>query len=359
MSAPLSICRKGSSNYMPTFYQPDPNSKTIVDAAGKPISFSEYKAQGGVATSPNMKFPDVVSGSPTTPGTETPAGNLSTLGGDTSRSSLGNLQTALRDALNEAGKRRMTADLGAIAPLAEGATPGSMGQIVALIRNSVSTPIESVFKDILDQKAEEQKIAQQNRQNALDIVKAMASDGSLGGLPDEAILAISKTTGLDAGQLLQWRTNVKTKDDLLIQKTQADIAYERSQTAKNNASTVGTTSPGFSDDKVESDVRSDAASLLDNVQAGSMSLDDAYKRLRLLYSPKEATDDALKGLLGLPTSTGSTFVPENPPIRLEQTQIQTEGKKTTNDNNLDLPYTYQSPDINGWINNLSKSLFNQ
>lgn len=58
-------------------------------------------------------------------------------------------------------------------------------------------------------------------------------------------------------------------------------------------------SSGFSSSKVESEFRGDAVSLLDNVQAGALTLSDAYTKLRKLYSPLEVSDGAIKEILGM------------------------------------------------------------
>jgi hypothetical protein len=73
---------------------------------------------------------------------------------------------------------------------------------------------------------------------------------------------------------------------------------------------------GFKNSKIESDVRADAVSLLDQVKAGTSTLDEAYSRLRLLYSPQEASDQAIKDLLGIKapvdTSGGFNTINEGP-----------------------------------------------
>ncbi len=55
--------------------------------------------------------------------------------------------------------------------------------------------------------------------------------------------------------------------------------------------------------------------LLDQVDTGDTTVEKAYTKLRKLYSPSEATDDALKSLLGIsaPASTGSQASTITPP----------------------------------------------
>lgn len=291
------------------FYQPDPNSKTIVNEKNEPVNFQQYKDQGGAASSANMKFPDVVAGlppgagAPATVGAETPAGSLNT---DTTASPLGNLQLALRDALNEAGRRRVEKDLGAISGVVEGATPGSMGSIVNLIRNSVSTPVESVFKDIITAKEKEQELEVERKKTAITTLSTLADSGALLGMTADALMILEKQAGLPEGTSLAWKARLEKATKMEDEKAALELKYIQSQIAQNYASAAaagnkatGAASVGFKDSKIETDARSDAASLLDNVSAGNMDQNAAYKRLRLLYSPQEASDDALRGLLDI------------------------------------------------------------
>lgn len=57
-------------------------------------------------------------------------------------------------------------------------------------------------------------------------------------------------------------------------------------------------SAGFGDADIEADVRADAVALLDQVDAGGMTLEQVYTRLRRLYSQSEVTDAALRSLIG-------------------------------------------------------------
>jgi len=68
---------------------------------------------------------------------------------------------------------------------------------------------------------------------------------------------------------------------------------------KVSTSDGGVGSDGFKNANIESDVRGDAVSLLSDVEARATTIDKAYAKLRLLYSPSEVTDSALKGLLGI------------------------------------------------------------
>lgn len=63
------------------------------------------------------------------------------------------------------------------------------------------------------------------------------------------------------------------------------------------------TTSGFVNSTTESSIREDAGALLDQVDSGDITIDQAYKKLRLLYSPNEASDQSLKDLLGISNNT--------------------------------------------------------
>jgi hypothetical protein len=167
-------------------------------------------------------------------------------------SPLANLKLALRDALNEGGRRRLEEGIKQISPISEGLPPGSMGQVVDMIRNSVATPIESIYKTSVDAIEEEARLKAEKQKNALDIIKQMADDGSLGDLPDEAILAMSKSSGLDAGQLLSWRVSIKRDKDLGLEKARKEIELLNAQIGATGRSNRGSGAPGAAGTDVDS-----------------------------------------------------------------------------------------------------------
>lgn len=71
-------------------------------------------------------------------------------------------------------------------------------------------------------------------------------------------------------------------------------------------------SAGFSDAEIEADVRESVVDALGDVEAGVLPLDKAYSKLRLLYSPNQVTDQALKELLGIKPPTEQTIAPTSP-----------------------------------------------
>lgn len=86
-------------------------------------------------------------------------------------------------------------------------------------------------------------------------------------------------------------------NDLKIRKMQADIARTL-RLARGGADGVQV-SEGFVNSKVESSVREDAVSLLSDVDNGDITVEQAFRRLRTLYSPNEVDDSAILNLLGI------------------------------------------------------------
>lgn len=75
--------------------------------------------------------------------------------------------------------------------------------------------------------------------------------------------------------------------------------YSNADISRRKTATEETGTPGFLNAKVESDIRADSSALMDQVDAGAITIDKAYEKIRRLYSGKEATDQALKDLLGI------------------------------------------------------------
>lgn len=62
---------------------------------------------------------------------------------------LGNLRIALREALNEAARKRVENNFKLLAPLGSGAAPGTIGSVVDLIRGGIKPAVETTFSDIM------------------------------------------------------------------------------------------------------------------------------------------------------------------------------------------------------------------
>lgn len=115
------------------------------------------------------------------------------------------------------------------------------------------------------------------------------------------------------------RNPTTPSDALDAQYKKAQITNLLSE-ANNRGGTSAST--GFASQKIESDIRQDAAALLDQVSVEALTLDAAYNKLRLLYSPSEATDASLKSLLGIqapaaPSTSPTEATPSSttPPAR--------------------------------------------
>ena len=155
---------------------------------------------------------------------QTPPGQLPGVDGQTTGTGgIFNYQTAVRLALNEATTKRKGSQMATLAPFTAGLPNNALSQVIGSINEGANLDATGTYKSFLDSQAEERKIQQQKEENALDIVKEMASDGSLGELPDGAIIALSKNSGIDAAQLLAWRTSVKKDKELGVEKIKAEI----------------------------------------------------------------------------------------------------------------------------------------
>lgn len=62
---------------------------------------------------------------------------------------MGNLRMALREALNEAARKRVEGNFKALGGLATGGPPGTIGSVVDLIRGGIKPTVEQTFSDII------------------------------------------------------------------------------------------------------------------------------------------------------------------------------------------------------------------
>lgn len=127
----------------------------------------------------------------------------------------------------------------------------------------------------------------------------------------------------------------KDKGDLLIEAAQNGIdlssymnsSYSEMQNAFASQAGGGTgRTAGFLNTDIESDVREDAVSLLESVDNGDITIDKAFSRLRTLYSPREASDAAIRSLLGIadPQSAAQESL-EVSPIEAEIQRLSASG----------------------------------
>ena len=111
------------------------------------LLLSKLEATGGATNIPGATPPPVAGGAPAP---ALPSGGLAPASAGTNMAGdLGNLRIALREALNEAGRKRVENNFKALGGLASGAAPGSIGSIVDLVRGGIKAPVETTFSDII------------------------------------------------------------------------------------------------------------------------------------------------------------------------------------------------------------------
>lgn len=129
-------------------------------------------------------------------------------------SSLGNFRTALRAAAEEAGKNRSANLLGQFSAAGlGGGKPGSLGNIAATIRGSVKPSVESVFSDVMTGYTEEQKLKQERKTSALNMMNTVIDNGVFADTPAGTLLAWEKEAGLPEGTALAWQARLKIEQD--------------------------------------------------------------------------------------------------------------------------------------------------
>lgn len=154
--------------------------------------------------------------------------------GDQSTSSIFNYQTAVRLALNEATATRKGGQMGAVSSITSGLPNNALSSVIDSINQGANLSAEGTYKSFVDSQNKALAIEQQNKQNTIDVMKSMAADGSFAELPDGAIIALAKSSGVDAATLLGWRQNIKSKNELIKQKAIADINATNAQAAAAN-----------------------------------------------------------------------------------------------------------------------------
>ena len=156
-------------------------------------------------------------------------------------------------------------------------------QYYSAFLSSNATNLTNAEKEIIQTKKDDLATAQGNIQKnasyAMDLAKTAIANGQA-----------------DIGAQLY--ALAQNPDSKFFTQNVANLAGKIRVVQKETPGTI-TPTTGFFDSKVESSVREDAGALLDNVAIGAITLDGAYSKLRTLYSQAEASDDALKTLLGI------------------------------------------------------------
>lgn len=156
------------------------------------------------------------------------------------------------------------------------------------------------------------------REQMVENLKLLAgSQTPINSFDDEEITKMEKLAGLPSGsfeafysRLLDEASQQQTVDDLTIDKLRAEVKNINSQISARSASSTEPKSAfteGFLNRDVEREARSNAVQLLDLVQVGEMSVDEAYIQLRTQYSQMEVTDSAIRTLLGVTPAGNSSF----------------------------------------------------
>lgn len=110
--------------------------------------------------------------------------------------------------------------------------------------------------------------------------------------------------------------NTAQRAEALFNQGREDEAYAlmsqwtgtASSDGRGGGAGTGVGTSGFQNQKVESEIRDLAVTLTDDVsiQGGGLTVEEAYAKLRRLYSRTEASDEALKEILGMSAGGGGT-----------------------------------------------------
>lgn len=94
---------------------------------------------------------------------------------------------------------------------------------------------------------------------------------------------------------------LETQRDEYWKKLNYDLQVRQENRISNSGggSSVTPASPGFNSSKVETDFRQDIVALKDQISVGTLTKEQAYSRLRDLYSPSEVSDQTIKDMLGI------------------------------------------------------------
>jgi LysM repeat protein len=203
--------------------------------APTPTSVNGQTPPGDISNpKPDTTIPTV---NPPTGAIPVPPGGTPSTGAGTGK--LGNLQLALRDALNEAGKRRTEQGYGQIADVASNVKPGGMGSVVDLIRNNIKTSTASIYKTTVDNIDKQQQDAKDAQTQALKTLGTLADAGALNDMSDAALTVLGDHAGLPEGTALAWRAKLQKAEKQSDEKYALEIQNIKSTIAKRNSSGNG------------------------------------------------------------------------------------------------------------------------
>lgn len=153
---------------------------------------------------------------------------------DSSAGSILNYQQAARDALNEASATRKGAQLSALAPYTQGLPNSDLTNVIGMINQGAGAVADTAFSSFVAAQNTALNLQQTNKNNAFNLINQIASNDGFGELPDSAITALAKSSGISTDTLLGLRTAMASKDPLIREQTLATINNLRAQGAATN-----------------------------------------------------------------------------------------------------------------------------
>jgi len=142
---------------------------------------------------------------------------------------------AMRQAMNEGATKRKVAGMEQFAPLTEGLKPGSLSSVVDIIKSSVGKSAEDIFAGAVALQKDVLEAEQVKREQSLDLLSTFAKDGTLGELPDSALLSLGRSAGLGEGATLAWRSRIKTAADIDTKMAELEVVKIQSEIEENKA----------------------------------------------------------------------------------------------------------------------------
>jgi len=195
----------------------------VVDAQGKVVRSDSTTGTG----------PAPADGGTPTDGSQ-PTLPDNTGGNDQSLGSIYNFQQAARAALNEAAATRKGAQLSALQPYTQGLPNSDLSGVIGMINQGAGQVADTAFSSFIAAQNKALDLEQTNKNNAFNLINQIASNDGFGELPDAAISALAKSSGIPTDTLLGLRTAMASKDPLVRQKALADLNQARAQTAVTN-----------------------------------------------------------------------------------------------------------------------------
>ncbi len=245
-----------------TYFTIDPKTGAkVAGQLGANDPKNKEKASQPVSQAPTVK-------------TESPSGDIS---GDTNAGNrFGNFSLALKNAINEGSADRKAMQMGAVMPFVTG-NVGGMSSVVDFITQNAQTSATSVLSSVMGGFEAEIEDQRKKQEFAYNVIKDMANDGSLGQIPDSALLSMGAQAGLPQGTLLAWRSRISSAAKISDEKAQLEIQKIESEIEENLASAAASGRSNRGGDGSGDglgEMTNDEASLIDSALA-NLSEEDA------------------------------------------------------------------------------------